>query len=152
MSISAKSLSPNQRFLLNFLPALYFIGLLSAWFGAKNFGFGYRPLVYAGLSVGLAGLVLWLFAMVHLGKSLAVLPGGNRVVASGVYKYLRHPLYLGITLTFFGLFLAIGSTVGMVYLFVIVIPLNLGRARREETALIEQMGDTYRDYMKKTIF
>lgn len=80
------------------------------------------------------------------------MPGANEIVALGVYKYLRHPMYVGITLTFCGLFLAIGSTVGMVYLFVIVIPLNLMRASLEEIALIEQFGDSYRDYMKKTLF
>lgn len=152
MLAALKSLSAKQRFILNFLPALYFLGLLTAWFGPKHFGFGYRPLVYVGLSAGLAGLALWLFAMIHLGKSLAVLPGANEVVMRGVYKYLRHPLYVGITLTFCGLFLAIGSTVGMIYLFVIVVPLNLVRARLEEIALLEQFGDVYRDYMKKTLF
>ena len=153
-----ESLSANQRLALNiFVPLLYFIGLVMAWFAPKYFGFGYRQLVYTGLSIGLSGLLLWMLSMAHLGDSLKVLPNQSDsqrdvLVMKGVYKYLRHPLYVGITLTLFGLFLACGSTLGMIYLFVIVVPLNLFRANLEEKALSEQFGESYRAYRDKTFF
>lgn len=153
-----ESLSQNQRLALNiFVPLLYFIGLVVAWFAPKYFGFGYRPLVYIGLSVGLSGLLLWMLSMAHLGNALKVLPNQSDsqedgLVARGVYRYMRHPLYVGITLTLFGLFLACGSTLGMIYLFVIVIPLNIFRANLEEKALSTQFGERYRAYRNKTFF
>ena len=147
------SLSPGKAAALTVLvPSLYLLALAVAWFAPKHFGFGMRLLVYAGLTVGLSGVALWTVAMVHLGKSLAVLPGGERLVTHGVYKYLRHPVYLGIDMTLFGLFLAVGSTAGMIYLFVVVLPLNILRSRLEEKALLQKFGDAYNAYRQQTWF
>jgi len=148
-----QSLSPGKAAALTVVvPSLYLLALAIAWFAPKHFGFGFRPLIYAGLTVGLSGVVLWTVAMVHLGKSLAVLPGGERLVTHGVYKYLRHPVYLGIDMTLFGLFLAVGSMVGMIYFFVVVLLLNIVRSRLEEKALLKKFGDAYNTYRRQTWF
>lgn len=150
---AGRTLSPLQELILTLvIPSLYLVGLLVAWFGPKNFGFGTRWLVYAGLTVGLSGLLLWIVAMAQLGRSLAVLPGGDRLVTHGVYRYLRHPVYWAIVLTFAGLFLAVGSTYGMIYLAGVVVPLNVVRARFEERALLEKFGESYRTYRRQTWF
>ena len=151
--IDIKNLSSNQRFLLNILvPSLYLLPLVFAYLGSKNFGFGYDELVYAGLSVGAVGVILWILAMLTLGPSLAVLPGTDRLVTRGVYRYLRHPVYVGIVLTLSGLFLACGSTICLVYVLVVVIPLNIFRARTEEQVLREQIGESYQHYHDTTFF
>lgn len=148
-----ESLSPARAAVLTVLvPSLYLLAPVVAWFAPKHFGFGLRPLVYAGLTIGLSGVALWTVAMVHLGKSLAVLPGGERLVTHGVYKYMRHPVYLGIDMTLFGLFLAVGSTAGMIYFFVVVLPLNIIRSRLEEKALLQKFGDVYDTYRRHTWF
>ena len=148
-----ESLSPAKAAAVTVLvPSLYLLALAVAWFSPKHFGFGVRPLVYVGLAIGLSGVVLWIVAMIHLGKSLAVLPGGDRLVTQGVYGYLRHPVYLGIDMTLFGLFLAVGSTMGMVCFFVVVLPLNIIRSRFEEKALLRKFGDQYETYRKQTWF
>ena len=151
--IDIKNLSSNQRFLLNILvPSFYFVPLVFAYLGPKNFGFGYDELVYAGLSVGAVGVILWVLAMLTLGPSLAVLPGADRLVTRGVYRYLRHPVYVGIVLTLSGLFLACGSTNCLAYVLVVVIPLNIFRARTEEQVLREQIGESYQHYRDTTFF
>ena len=148
-----KSLSPGKALALTIaVPSLYLLALALAWWAPKDFGFGQRPLVWLGLGVGLTGISLWIVAMFHLGKSLAVLPGGDRLVTHGVYKILRHPVYLGIDLTLLGLFLAIGSTYGLAYLVLVVLPLNVARARLEEKFLLEKFGETYRTYRDQTWF
>lgn len=148
-----ESLSQGKAAALTVLvPSLYFLALVVAWLAPKHFGFGLRPLVYVGLTVGLSGVALWTVAMVHLGKSLAVLPGGDKLVTHGVYQYLRHPVYLGIDMTLFGLFLAVGSTAGMIYFFVVVLPLNIIRSRLEEKALLQKFGDEYETYRRHTWF
>lgn len=148
-----KSLASNQKFRLNVLiPSLYLLPLVVAYFSEKNSGFGFHFLVLPAILIAAGGCALWILAMVHLGKSLAVLPGSNRLVVSGIYQYLRHPIYVGITLTLFGFIVACGSTFGLVYLFVVVLPLNFIRARLEEKELIEQYGARYRDYMKSSWF
>ena len=148
-----ESLSPARAAMITVLvPSLYMLALVIAWFSPKHFGFGIRPLVYVGLTVGLSGIALWMLAMLHLGKSLAVLPGGERLVTRGVYRYLRHPVYMGIDMTLFGLFLAVGSTYGMIYFGVVVVPLNVIRSRLEEKALLQKFGDSYNTYRQQTWF
>ena len=87
-----------------------------------------------------------------LGHSLAVLPGTDRLVTHGVYRYLRHPIYIGVILTLGGLFLACGSTICLIYVFVVVVPLNIFRARAEEVVLQEQLGEAYQQYRAGTFF
>ena len=148
-----KSLSPVKALAVTIaVPSLYLLALIVAWLAPKDFGFGQRALALLGLGVGLAGMGLWILAMFHLGKSLAVLPGGDRLVTHGVYRVLRHPVYLGIELTFLGLFLALGSTAGMIYLALVVLPLNFVRARLEEKSLLEKFGETYQAYRDQTWF
>ena len=148
---SKNDLSPKKRFSLNILvPSIYFIPLAVAYFSPKNFGFGVPGLIGFGLGVGFLGLILWITSLINLGRSLAVLPEADRLITKGIYKYVRHPMYIGITLTLFGLPLACGSTFSMVYLFIIVLPLNVFRIRREEEALTKKFGGTYRVYQKET--
>ena len=148
-----KNLSSNQRFLLNILvPSLYLLPLLFAYLAPKIFGFGYDELVYTGLAVSAAGMVLWILSMLTLGPSLAVLPGTNRLVTRGVYRYIRHPIYTGIVLTLSGLFLACGSAICLVYVFTVVIPLNFFRVQAEEKVLCQQFGGVYQQYRANTFF
>jgi protein-S-isoprenylcysteine O-methyltransferase Ste14 len=150
--IDFKSLSSNQRFLLNIVvPLAYLFPLVLAYLGPKNFGFGYRELVYAGLSVGVVGVLLWIAAMWNLGSSLAVLPGTDQLVTKGVYRVFRHPVYIGIVLTLTGLFVACGSVPCLIYVMVVVIPLNIYRARAEEEVLLQQLGYTYQKYKDSTL-
>lgn len=150
--IDFKTLSSNQKFFLNILvPLLYLFPLVFAYLGPKNFGFGFRGLVYAGLSVGAVGVLLWMAAMWSLGSSLAVLPGTDQLVSKGVYRVFRHPVYIGIVLTLTGLFVACGSVPCLVYVLVVVIPLNIFRARAEEKVLLEQWGSAYQHYKDSTL-
>ncbi len=151
--LSLKTLSPNQKFALEILiPSLYLLPLVVVWLAPKDFGFGDRAVAWLGWGVGVAGALLWIAAMGALGKSLAVLPGSDRLVARGVYKFLRHPIYVGIFFTLLGIFIASGSRFGLIYLAVVVLPLNLVRARLEERALQEKFGENYADYKSKTFF
>ena len=148
-----KSLSSRQRFVLNILvPMLYLFPLVFAYLGPKNFGFGFRSLVYVGLSVGVVGVLLWIVAMWSLGSSLAVLPGTEKLVTKGLYRIFRHPIYMGIVLTLTGLFVACGSVPSLIYLLLVVMPLNIFRAKAEEKFLLEQLGPAYQRYMGSTFF
>jgi protein-S-isoprenylcysteine O-methyltransferase Ste14 len=90
--------------------------------------------------------------MWSLGSSLAVLPGTDQLVTKGVYRIFRHPVYIGIVLTLTGLFVACGSIPCLIYVVVVVIPLNIFRAWAEEKVLLDQLGPTYQEYKNSTIF
>ena len=148
-----KNLTSNQRFLLDLsIPSMYLLPLLIVFFLPKNFGFGNEDLVPYSLLIGLSGLALWIAGMACLGKALRVLPGADSIVARGVYRFIRHPIYVGIVFTHFGLFFACGSVFGMVFLFVIIVPLNVIRAQLEEKAMFAKFDDQYRSYHDSTWF
>ena len=151
--IDFKTLTSNQRFVLNIVvPLVYLFPLVLAYLGPKNFGFGIQGLVYAGLFIGAVGVLLWAAAMWTMGSSLAVLPGTDHLVTKGVYRVFRHPIYIGIVLTLTGLFVACGSVLCLVYVLVVVIPLNIFRARAEEEVLLVQFGSSYQRYRDSTHF
>ena len=148
-----KSLTPNQKFLLNLLvPSLYLLPLLIVFFLPKNFGFGNESLVPFSIAIGISGLVVCIAGMACLGKALKVLPEANSIVAKGIYRFIRHPIYVGIVFTHFGLFFACGSIFGIIYTFSLIIPLNIIRAQLEEKALLSKFGERYRTYHDSTWF
>ena len=148
-----KSLTPNQKFLLNLLvPSLYLLPLLIVFFLPKNFGFGNESLVPFSIAIGMSGLVVWIAGMACLGKALKVLPEANSIVAKGIYRFIRHPIYVGIAFTHFGLFFACGSIFGIINTFSLIIPLNIIRAQLEEKALLSKFGERYRTYHDSTWF
>ena len=151
--VNSKPLTPNQKFLLDLLiPSLYLLPLLIVFFLPKNFGFGNESLVPFSLAIGIVGLVIWIAGMACLGKALRILPEANSIVAKGGYRFIRHPIYVGIVFTHFGLFVACGSIFGIIYTFILIIPLNVIRAQLEEKAMLAKFGDRYRTYHDSTWF
>ena len=148
-----KSLTPNQKFFLDLLiPSLYLLPLLIVFFLPKNFGFGNERLVPFSLGIGISGLMVWIAGMACLGKALKVLPEANTIVAKGIYRFIRHPIYVGIIFTHCGLFFACGSKFGIIYTFILIIPMNIIRAQLEEKALFSKFGERYRAYHNSTWF
>ncbi len=92
-------------------------------------------LILLGIILAIAGLVFWILSYVSLGKSFGVIPMEQKRITRGLYKYLNHPMYVGIWLTFFGLSLANSSWQGLVYLNLIITPLLVVRANLEEKKL-----------------
>jgi len=103
-----------------------------------------------GLVLGVVGGCQTLWALTHLKRSFSVMVEARRLVTSGPYRYVRHPLYLGEALVLLGLCLMIGT--GGAFLFAAaIIALQLTRARLEEAKLARQFPD-YLDYRGRTPF
>ena len=73
----------------------------------------------------------------------------TQLVTSGVFKYIRHPLYCSLMLLAWGAFLKDLSPVGSglvlgATLFLVV------TAKVEEIENIHYFGDSYREYMRRT--
>lgn len=75
----------------------------------------------------------------------------NQLSTTGVYRIIRHPMYLGITLIHIGFPLAGQS---LITLFSAILWLSMMLIWRywEEQYLIEKFGQEYLDYQKKTLF
>jgi protein-S-isoprenylcysteine O-methyltransferase Ste14 len=72
---------------------------------------------------------------------------GQKVISTGLYAIVRHPMYAGATLLFIAGPLLLGSIVGLALGLVLIITIG-ARAVGEEAMLKEEL-DGYRDYMQK---
>lgn len=114
---------------------------------------GHDAVVYGALAVMAAGMALRFTAVIVLGRffTLVVMTGGGQhVVESGPYRWLRHPSYTGALLTIAGVLLA--STANWLALagLLPVLAGVLYRIRVEERALSDELGEPYRAYMRRT--
>ena len=70
------------------------------------------------------------------------------LVDYGVYRFSRHPMYLGIMTMYLGLVLSSLSVAAFIVLIIIFFFYNY-LASYEEAKLVEFFGDRYLDYMKR---
>jgi protein-S-isoprenylcysteine O-methyltransferase Ste14 len=105
-----------------------------------------------GFVLIVAGLGLRFQATRTLGRYFAptvrILPE-HRLITYGVYKHIRHPIYLGSMLAFFSIPLIFHSLYGFL-VTALAIPFILHKIRIEEQMFIEKFGDEYREYIKKS--
>ncbi len=73
----------------------------------------------------------------------------DTLVTDGVYAYARHPQYTGLFLMIIG-FLVQWPTLLTVLMAPILMYAYVRLARREEKAVLEQFGQDYSDYARKT--
>jgi protein-S-isoprenylcysteine O-methyltransferase Ste14 len=72
---------------------------------------------------------------------------GQKVISSGLYGIVRHPMYAGAVLLFVSAPLLLGSVWGLALGLVLIITIAV-RSLGEEAMLKEEL-DGYRDYMRK---
>ena len=104
-----------------------------------------------GSCVLVSGFILWPTARFQLGKSLAVTAKAKKLVTAGLYSKLRNPIYLFGSCVIAGLILVLGRPIWLL-LFLIVIPLQIWRARKESDVLEAAFGEEYRKYRASTWF
>lgn len=111
----------------------------------------WTPLRVAGALLMLFGFTLWGIAHVQLGDAFSVKAEARRLVTSGIYSRVRSPIYVfgGIGIT--GFLLVLEKPIFLL-LFVVLIPVQILRARREAQVLEEKFGDEYREYARHTWF
>ena len=86
------------------------------------------------LAGSVVGLVFVIAGKLSLGRSLGLLPANRGVVSSGVYRLVRHPMYLGYLLIHSAFLLGHVSTWNVVVLVVADLAL-LARVGLEERTL-----------------
>ena len=95
-------------------------------------------------------LPIWGFLLLYKkGKPKEQLENTSRLVKTGLYKYIRHPLYLSLLVGGFGALLKDPGYVQIVLAVINTIALIL-TARVEEKEMLNKFGSEYADYIKKT--
>jgi protein-S-isoprenylcysteine O-methyltransferase Ste14 len=110
------------------------------------------PIRWLGFGMGLLCItgIYWLFNSIGSGITpTSATRKEHKLVTSGPYRWVRHPLYtIGSSL-----FLALGMMADNWLIAALGVLAFIGmaiRTPREEANLIEKFGDEYREYMKRT--
>ena len=74
----------------------------------------------------------------------------GRLVTDGIYARIRHPQYTGLFLIVFGEGVVHWPTIVSVLAFFVIVVAYTLLARREERQMLEQFGDEYRAYQRRT--
>jgi protein-S-isoprenylcysteine O-methyltransferase Ste14 len=107
---------------------------------------------WAAFAVGLASLGLWTWTHVELGRFWSAqlqLRAGHRLITTGPYARVRHPMYTAILVWATSLGLVLGNWIPL-FLVAWAVAIFASRVRPEERMMLEQFGDEYRQYMKRT--
>ena len=108
-------------------------------------------------AIGMALVVIGLMVRVHSILTLkqyftysVAKVENHKIIETGLYKFIRHPGYLGQLIIFIGISISISNWLSILLM---VIPVAMGyiyRIKVEERFMIEQMGEKYLNYQKRT--
>jgi protein-S-isoprenylcysteine O-methyltransferase Ste14 len=106
---------------------------------------------YVGLGVAVVFTPFWFLARRQLGRSFSVRPDARDLVTSGLYKRIRHPVYVFGTPAVVGTLMALLGWKALV-IGLVIVPVEVMRARREERVLGQAFGPAYAAYREGTWF
>lgn len=96
----------------------------------------------------LLGNYLCIVTVMHLGRSISIMAEARRLVTSGPYRMIRHPLYFCEEIGYIGLFLQFRSWEAAAIL-IVHFAFQVQRMRNEERVLLATFPE-YGDYMQRT--
>ena len=97
------------------------------------------------------GLSFAVWARVHLGKYWSSMPAikmDHKLIRTGPYNLVRHPIYTGILFGIAGTAIIIGEPLGLIA-FILILVVYLWKIRMEEKYLQEEFGEDYVRYKKE---
>lgn len=113
-----------------------------------------NPLVsVAGIVLLITGGAVTVAGRAQLGKygsGIIQIEEGHRLVTTGIYGLIRRPIYGGGLVGLVGLYLAFRSLIVLVAVTAVYFVVIKHRLLFEERMLMEEFGDEYKAYMKKT--
>lgn len=139
-------------------PPLIYIGVLASalfldWaLGGPGLGLPYGPRMTAGAVLMIAGA-----AMDVAGGSRFMAAKTNihpwkpatAIVTSGIYRFTRNPVYLGMGLIYIALSLLADSLIALALIPVALVLMHYGVIAREERYLEAKFGEPYRAYKRQ---
>ena len=105
----------------------------------------------AGLAILIAGMALVTLARYQLADSFSITPQATKLVTHGIYSRIRNPVYIFSAAALAGLVLFLDLPY-LFLAFLILIPVQILRARAESRVLEQHFGEEYRRYRSTTWF
>jgi protein-S-isoprenylcysteine O-methyltransferase Ste14 len=107
---------------------------------------------YFGLLLFVFGCVLRVATVFVLGRrfsGLVAIQEGHKLETGSLYRFIRHPSYLGVLIAVVGWALIFRSVIGVLVSFLLVPPL-IARMNAEEALLASEFGSEYAEYCWRT--
>jgi protein-S-isoprenylcysteine O-methyltransferase Ste14 len=128
---------------------------LSFSIGATKIGrvYDWNTFFAIGMTLFVIGLMIRIHSLLTLKQyftySVAKVEN-HKIIETGLYKFIRHPGYLGQLLIFIGISTSISNWLSILAMMV---PITLGylyRINVEERFMLEQLGEDYSNYQERT--
>jgi protein-S-isoprenylcysteine O-methyltransferase Ste14 len=118
-----------------------------------------RPAAVAALGpesltvmISAVGLMIVVLGKISLGRSFGLTPANRGVVCSGVYRFVRHPIYLGYLITHVGFVMAYPAGWNLGVLVAADVALMLRAICEERTLALDPSYRAYMDRVRWRIF
>ncbi len=105
--------------------------------------------LYAGATLGIAALALGFWAVLTLrlaGTNVDPRKASTTMVTAGPFRFTRNPIYVGFTLLYLGITLALNCWWGLALLVPTLVVMHVGVIRREEYYLEKKFAADYLRY------
>lgn len=154
--------SKNNATITNDKGSLWLLyGLITAGYalsfaiGATRIGrmYGWNTFFAIGMAFFGIGFIIRIYSILTLKQyftySVAKVEN-HKIIETGLYKFIRHPGYLGQFIIFIGISISISNWLSILLM---MIPVTLGylyRIKVEEKFLLDQLGEDYKKYQERT--
>lgn len=111
------------------------------------------PQVFGGASLIMLGNALDLSGYATLFRSFSVVPEARELKTTGLYRFVRHPVYLGQFISQAGVWLVFALAHWFWWSFYgLFIVLQLWRTKREDAVLERAFGNEFREWKERTFW
>jgi protein-S-isoprenylcysteine O-methyltransferase Ste14 len=148
--LKLKEKQAKQQLVVKLSGIIFIVGFLLPGFD-RRFGWSLVPaelVVAADVAVFLSYLFIFLVFRENsfAGRTIEVVKG-QKVISTGPYSIIRHPMYLGTIIMYAATPISLGSYVALP-VFLLIIPMLILRIQNEESLLRRDLPG-YSDYCKK---
>jgi protein-S-isoprenylcysteine O-methyltransferase Ste14 len=136
------------------IPAILWViivGRFAPWLLVARFLPDTLLVAVAGILITLCGTGFAIWARIHLGKNWSGQPAirvDQKIVRTGPYRFVRHPIYTGLLIGVAGSAIATGSAMALCILVIVFVVFVL-KSRMEEKFLLEEFGEEYVRYRRE---
>ncbi len=130
-----------------------------SFYESKLFISQYFP-IWDSLAIAILGVLIFLiggcititgrYQLKQYGEGILDVKDDQTLITSGIFGYIRHPIYAGGVVGIIGFYLAFRSLFVLIAIWIIYFMIFRHRLLFEEKMMIEAFGDEYREYMKRT--
>ena len=145
-----KEKNSQEKLIIKMSKLLFFVGFLIPGFDYR-YGWSNVPawlVIISDIIIFLGyAIVFFVFRENSYTSRIIEVQKGQKIITTGPYSIVRHPMYVGVILMYLFMPLALGSYYALIF-FIPVIAVVIARALDEERVLLKGLKG-YKAYMKK---